>query len=264
MKVVGHLVFTMVMVCGTTSLHAGPLLNQGTWETTLKARDLSGNAVALNDASAAFFYDTTLNVTWLANMNLNGGPMNWGSAVAWADTLTAGGFTDWRLPTIIDSGPAGCDWSYDGGTDCGYTVQTQVGGAYSEWAHLFYVTLGNVGVCLPGGGTPNLCEGPPPSNYGLSNTAYFQDMQTYIYWSGTEYVSQGSGDAWGFYTGLGAQREYEVSRNTVFAVAVRSGDVLRVDGTVPEPGSLALLIAAGGALAWSQRCRRCDSARRAH
>ncbi len=164
-------------------------------ETTLKARDINGNAVALNSASAAFFYDETLKVTWLANMNQNGTTMNWSGAVAWAGALTTGGFTDWRLPTIIDSGTAGCNFSFDGGTDCGYSVQTQVGSAYSEWAHLFYLTLGNLGYCAPGGGTPSTCEGPQ-SGWGLTNTAYFQNMQSSAYWSGTEYVSPGSGDAW--------------------------------------------------------------------
>ena len=206
--------------------HATGVSGQGTWETTLKARDINGNAVALNSASAAFFYDETLKVTWLANMNQNGTTMNWSGAVAWAGALTTGGFTDWRLPTIIDSGTAGCNFSFDGGTDCGYSVQTQVGSAYSEWAHLFYVTLGNLGYCAPGGGTPSTCEGPQ-SGWGLTNTAYFQNMQSSAYWSGTEYVSPGSGDAWYFNTNDGNQNNNDVS-NGLYAVAVRSG--VRVAG----------------------------------
>ena len=42
-----------------------PVLGQGTWETTLQARDLNGDSVT--DA----YYDTSLNITWLANANKN-------------------------------------------------------------------------------------------------------------------------------------------------------------------------------------------------
>lgn len=51
----------------SVSTHAaGPVAGQSTWEITRKARDAAGQAVALDSASAEFFYDTTTNVTWLA------------------------------------------------------------------------------------------------------------------------------------------------------------------------------------------------------
>lgn len=40
------------------SVHAAAVTGQGTWETTLQARDLDGNGVT--DA----FYDTSLDITW--------------------------------------------------------------------------------------------------------------------------------------------------------------------------------------------------------
>jgi hypothetical protein len=235
-----------------SATQAAPIAGKGTWESTLKARDVNGHAVALDSADAAFFYDSTLDVTWLADMNASG-TLAWGDALAWADALTVGGFDDWRLPSIIDSGAAGCDLNFDGGTDCGYNTQTQVAGQYSEWAHLYYVTLGNLGFCAPGGNTPDTCEGPQPG-WGLSNTAHFQDMQAAIHWSATDYTAQG-GTAWVFYAADGYQSRAGkgVALN---AVALRTGDVLRDVGTVPEPQGLALALTALAGLGAALRRRR--------
>ena len=244
MSIASRLLVAAAVAAIAVAAQAGPVIGQGTWESTLKARDINGNAVALDAASAAFFYDTTLDVTWLRNMNVNG-PMNWGSAVAWADALTTGGFTDWRLPTIIDSGAPGCNLSYAGGTDCGYNVETQVGMAYSEWAHLYYVTLGNLAYCPPGDAT---CAGGPQTGWGLTNTAYFDNMQSLVYWSGTEYAPGTSG-AWGFFTYDGFQ-DGSGKNFGLYAVAVRPGDVL---AAAPEPQGYVLVLTALGALLWVRR-----------
>jgi hypothetical protein len=57
-------------------------------------------------------YDTDLDITWLADANAgvgstfdNGGSttdgrMTWVNANAWAASLTVGGFSDWRLPSV--------------------------------------------------------------------------------------------------------------------------------------------------------------------
>ena len=47
-------------------------------------------------------------------------------------------------------------------------------------------------------------------------------VQSNDYWSGTEYVSPGSGNAWNFNTNDGNQNNNDV-RNGLYAVAVRSG-----------------------------------------
>jgi len=243
------------LVAGSAAATAAPVLTQGTWTTTLQARDIAGNPVPLNAASAAFFYDTTLNVTWLRDFNagagsafdtedgFNDGRMTWARATAWAAALNVGGFDDWRLPVVIDSGDSGCNWSFAGGTDCGYNVQTEVGGAYSEWAHLYHVTLGNLAYRDTSG---TVRSGLARVDWGLVNTAHFQNMRSDYYWSGTAYAPSPATGAWYFGTRDGVQSA-GFHFNHLFAVAVRPGDVFA--GAVPEPSTVALLLAALGALA---------------
>lgn len=242
MSLIKHLMLAAALAVGGAGINlsaqaAGPVAGQGTWQTTLKARDAAGHAVALDSASAEFFYDVVTNVTWLADMNA-GGQMDWPTAKAWARGLNLGGHSDWRLPNIIDSGSAGCDSSYSGGTDCGYNVQTQVGGEYSEWAHLYYVTLGNKAFLAP--------DGSYEPDYGLTNTANFRNMQSFPYWSGTEYVAPATGDAWSFFTDYGGQSHVHTG-DGFYAIAVRSGDVLQA-GTVPEISTLLMTVAGLGVL----------------
>jgi hypothetical protein len=202
---------------------------QGTWETTLLGRDISGNAVAGSSASAVFLYDTELDITWLRNANINGS-MDWGAAKAWASGLNVGGFTNWRLPTMVNTA-WGCDFA-NSGTDCGYNVQTKVGSTvYSEMAHLWYVGLGNKTYFDTSG------NGPQPG-WGLTNTGDFQNLQDGPYWSGLEYAPD-TDRAWFFYIGNGGQ--FDVGKaNGLYALAVRSGDVA---APVPEPHAVMLLLA---------------------
>lgn len=138
---------------------AVPVPGQGTWETTLKARDIQLKAVALDDPSAAFFYDQTLDITWLRNWNV-GGAMTWNQAVAWVDNLFVGGLGDWRLPKHSPLRWPGTPDVYvnSGSTDFG-TARTGVGwGSTSELGHMYYVTLANKGYCVPNDANPTSCE----------------------------------------------------------------------------------------------------------
>jgi hypothetical protein len=249
-----RLAVATALIAAAAGALAAPITGRGTWETTLQARDIHGNAVALNNASAAFFYDTRLNITWLADMNRNG-RMTWGSAVNWAADLSIGGFDDWRLPTVspVNGSSFQYGFSNNGTTDDG-TARTGAGwGTASEWGHLYYVTLGNLGICTPNDSLPTSCV--DQSGWGLANTAYFQNMQSDAYWFGTEYALNTS-NAWGFVTIYGNQRWVGKS-NGLYAVAVRPGDVLRDGGgTVPEPQSLVLVLTALAGLGLGLALRR--------
>src|SRR3989344_3407437 len=88
-----------------TLVHAAAVSGQGTWESTLQGRDLDGNL-----ATAEAYYDTALNITWLANANAGAGSiydngtsttdgrMTWANARAWAISLNPYGssITGWR------------------------------------------------------------------------------------------------------------------------------------------------------------------------
>lgn len=238
------------------NVHAVGVSGQGTWETTLLGRDITGKAVASNDASSVFLYDTTLNITWLRDANSNG-VMTWDQAIAWANSLNNnaayGSLTGWRLPTMIDTGTPGCN-SANSGTDCGYNVQTKSGNltqyqvgqtVYSEMASLFYETLGNKAYFSP--------AGVFQPDYGLSNEGAFQNLQLY-YWSGLEYAPD-TGSAWYFNTSVGGGG-YNAKPNSLYALALRSGEVLAAP--IPESETYALML--GGLAVVGVAARRSNAA----
>ena len=248
--------------CGIAPAGAAPVAGQGTWETTLQARDLNGDGI--RDA----FYDTALNITWLADGNANlvnanlvpnvyvGGNMTWGAAVSWADTLSIGGYSNWRLPKIMDTGSVGCNFSVSGGTDCGYNVQTASGSTvYSEMAHLFFNTLGNISRYT----TAGVDRGPAMGiDYGLLNSGPFDNFDdvdsagvpTY-YWLGSDYAPN-SVFAWALVPVDGGQyffSKVDLSRPRL-AIAVHDGDI---GSPIPEPEIYAMLLAGLGMLGWAKR-----------
>ncbi len=191
---------------------------------------LAGSAqAALIDRGGGMIYDSDQKLTWLQDANYAqtsghdiDGRMNWGNATSWAAGLSYGGYSDWRLPTITDTGNAGCDFGSNG-TDCGYNVDT----SGSELAYMFHQILGNI--------SDYDTDGDPQSGGGLTSTSAdgvdFQNLQSYPYWSGTEYVPNTS-KAWFFYTHHGFQSGTSKG-DEFYAWAVRS-DV----SAVPVPAAV--------------------------
>ncbi|MDB5811123.1 MAG: hypothetical protein JWN94_3245 [Betaproteobacteria bacterium] len=201
-----------------SAANAAPVSGQGTWETTLVARDING------DGNVDAFYDTVLNVTWLANANAGAGStfdnglsptdgrMTWANANAWVAALNVLGVTGWRLPEMFPSSTTS-----------------------SELSHMYYSTLGNFGP-----GNPLTTTGP--GTWGFTNTGPFTNLVSEFYWTGTP---AGAGLAW-VWAGdpISAYHSAEPVTSSNRAWAVHSGNVL----AVPEPGPSAMLFAGLGLL----------------
>jgi len=153
-----------------------------------------------------------------------------------------GSYSDWRLPTMIDTGSSGCNYA-NGGTDCGYNVQTTSGGTvYSEMASLWYDTLGNTAG-------------------SLTNSGDFQNLQSYYYWFGLQYAGSQT-RSWVFYAADGLQ--YHGEGIELNALAVRSGDVSGTSSAtpsaVPIPAAAWLMVSGLSALGVAARKRRAKAA----
>jgi hypothetical protein len=215
-RIIAAILACLSAVALSSTASADAVSGQGTWETTLQGRDLDGNATSFEA-----YYDTALDITWLADANYAGTYMSWADANAWASGLNINGINGWRLPTVTDVGNDGCNFAYTG-TDCGYNVNIATG----EMAHMYYATLGNLAY-FDTAGNPN------QPGAGLTNTGPFENLQSASYWSATANVTE-TDFAWIFYYYLGRQYDGGYKPNNFYAWAVRGGDV----ATVPVLASI--------------------------
>jgi Protein of unknown function (DUF1566) len=208
---------------------------------------------ALVNRGGGMIYDSTRDITWLADMNYartSGhtgagvdatGRMDWDAANNWANNLVFGGFSDWRLPTVTQPDTT-CEFSLDPGS--GFGLQHY--GSHctgSEMGHLVYIELG-------GRAGESVLNQTGDAAQQIANLALFSNVQSLVYWATTEYAPDSS-QAWIFVTDDGYQFS-SFKSSSWFAVAVRPGDV----HAVPEPQTLALALLAMSAAVAAQKAAR--------
>lgn len=186
----------------------------------------------LFDRGSGMIYDSTLNITWLSDWNYAqtsgfdaDGLMDLTTANTWANDLVYGGFDDWRLPTALNGNGSGPCFGFN----C----------TGSEMGHMFYTNWGASASSSFATGT------------NAANLALFTNVQSYFYWSGTEYAPNPE-LAWYFNAGDGLQNRH-FQLEPLYAVAVRPGDV--AVSSVPEPQTYAMMLAGLGALMMAVRRR---------
>ncbi len=184
----------------------------------------SANAALMSRAGGQAYYDTDLDVTWLADANYaqtsgydSDGKMTWSEAHTWIATLNTAnhlGVNQWRLPVTVQPDAS-----------CLYQGSGQGSGPYctaSDMGHLFNV------------------EGIASFSPG----SFIHVLGNY-YWSETTYAPTPSW-AWMFYF-LGGTQDAGDKDVSHYAWAVHSGDI----SVVPVPAALWLFgsgVAALGAI----------------
>ncbi len=99
----------------------------------------SAHAVLIDNGDGTVT-DTSTGLMWLQDSTLKQAT-SWEEAKAWADSLTIGGYDDWRLPSALDSNGNACL-----GFDCTDT----------EFGSLFYGALNNTAGSLTNTGVFNI------------------------------------------------------------------------------------------------------------
>ncbi len=243
--------------------------SSGLAKASLVARNLDANA-----ATAEAYYDTSLNITWLRDSQhlafvtpgmQSNGLVSWTDGAGAIAALNANsaanfGLSGWRMPTangVATIGGAGCQFGFNGSTDCGSNVNN----ASSELAYMFQVNLGNLSQRDTSG---SVRAGSAGIDFGLVNEGDFTGLTAGRYWSGTDsfrliFSSPLNGKV-AFDFNDGSQSVFASTAGSLGHVwLVHDGDVgaAVTSQPLPEPGSLALFAVAG--LAAALQRRRCGA-----
>ena len=194
------------------------------------------NAALFERLGGLTYYDDVLDITWLADGyylqndpgGSYGGTAPWLRVNDWINNLEINGISGWRLPTALDTGPAGKDYSYSG-TDTGYNVQTTDDSTiYSEMASLYYDTLGNIAAIDVNGNTPVGFDG----TYNSGPFTDFGNIASYWVVSATDPTSVDSAWVFAVNSSSGAQVD-PYNYGSFAAMVVHGGDI----SAVPVPAA---------------------------
>ena len=144
--------------------------------------------------------------------NTKKGQMTWYGAQAWVHYLNITnyqGYSDWRLPSTIDSNSSIIGFGGGGGDPT----------TSSEMGHLFYGELGQV--------LDQAITVTHDSSFVL-----FSNVQDFAYWSGTEY-GPNVGAAWTYYSNSGFQGNSN-KVNFSYVLSVRTGHVAPLAALLAE------------------------------
>ena len=207
----------------------------------LQGRDVDG--VAANGYEA--FYDTVLNITWLADANYAktsgfdpDGAMSWDLAQIWVGAVSFQGVAGWRLPhfepvngVTIQSIPS----TVDGSTDASYNIKSSA----NELAYMYYT---NLGLLAPVSPTWQFRD-----TYGVSTSGIqpvpgllggqIKNLASDSYWTNVEY-SLDINKAWTFGTKgyFAGYQGTETKTYGHYAWAVHDGDPFKLSVPVVVPG----------------------------
>ena len=211
----------------------------------------SGVEASLIDRGNGFIYDDVLDITWLQDARLatsstlgvsgirSDGSMTWETGFEWIAALNATnylGFDNWRMPTLTPVNGVSFQYtvSYDGSTDRGFNNLSPT----NELSYLYYVGLGNVGLCSENnatGSSPDDCEMSPYGTWGLQNTGPFDNFIAGRYWTDVRHTNPDEDRAFDLDATFG-QMGTGTTTGHKFVWAVIDGDVGSL-AAVPVPAA---------------------------